>query len=66
MEEQSVREPLPYPGIPRWLKIFAIACFVGVVSFVVVHLAGGMPHVLDHGGGGTPSPSATRSDARPR
>jgi hypothetical protein len=67
MEEKSVAQPSSYPGIPRWVKIFTVACFVGAVIFVIVHLAGGMPHVLDHGAGGSaPSPPATRSEVQSR
>jgi hypothetical protein len=37
----------PYPGTPRWAKVFAIIVLVLVLVFVVKHLTGGgvMVHV---------------------
>jgi hypothetical protein len=30
-----------YPGAPRWVKVFVLLAVVGVVVFVIMHLAGG-------------------------
>jgi hypothetical protein len=33
-------DPSPYPGTPRWVKVFGIIVVVLVLLFVVLHLAG--------------------------
>lgn len=41
MSEQIPPGTAKPTGIPRWVKIFAIAAVVLVLLFLVVHLAGG-------------------------
>jgi hypothetical protein len=52
-EAPSVTEPLPYPGLPRWVKIFVALFLVGAAVFGVAHL-GSVPHVVAHGTGDPP------------
>ena len=33
-------EPPPYPGTPRWVKVFGIIIAVLVAVFVITHLTG--------------------------
>jgi len=47
-----------YPGAPRWVKGLGIISLALVVTFVVVHLAGGGFRRHGHLGGETP-PGAT-------
>jgi hypothetical protein len=37
-------QPARYPGTPRWVKLLGIATLALVVTFVIVHLAGGGFH----------------------
>lgn len=55
----------PYPGTPRWVKVFGLIALVLVLLFVVSHLTGGGRHGpgrhLPSGdaGGHTPPSSGT-------
>jgi thiosulfate reductase cytochrome b subunit len=40
MKEDAGLRP-PYPGAPRWVKMLGFATLALVVTFVIVHLAGG-------------------------
>ena len=37
----AARPPATYPGTPRWVKIVGVATVALVVTFAIVHLAGG-------------------------
>lgn len=56
----------PYPGTPRWVKVFGIITLIAVMLFVLVHLTGGgLAHLIDHGmGGHSPPPSVTKHGAQ--
>ena len=42
MSQTQVRpDRPPYPGTPRWVKVFGIIVIVLVLLFVILHLAGG-------------------------
>jgi hypothetical protein len=34
-------DPPPYPGVPRWVKVFGIIALVVLVLFVVLLFTGG-------------------------
>ena len=40
----------PYPGAPRWVKVFGVIVAVGVLLFIVLHLTGFFPggHMSSH------------------
>lgn len=45
-------DPLPYPGAPRWVKVFGIAVVVvAMLVVVLIHVGGGhnIPSVGGHG-----------------
>ena len=60
----------PYPGTPRWVKVFGIIAVVVVLLFVILLLTRG-PGGRGHGpgrhtggdGGNTPLSSVTQGDA---
>ena len=43
-EETRVADRPPYPGAPRWVKVFGIVAVVLVLVVVVVLLVGGGGH----------------------
>ncbi|MDP8974392.1 MAG: hypothetical protein M3N45_14790 [Actinomycetota bacterium] len=54
-------DPPPYPGTPRWVKVFGIIVIVVVLLFVVALLFGGGPPGGHGPGRHTPSDDARGS-----
>jgi hypothetical protein len=49
MEATNMTESQPYPGAPRWVKIFGMMALLAVLLFAVLHLlGGGVEHLIDH------------------
>jgi len=65
-EEKQMADPFPYPGTPRWVKVFGIIA-IGLVLLVVIMVFTGVggPHgpgrhiPSGDAGGDTPPPSVT-------
>jgi hypothetical protein len=66
-EDTHMTDPPPYPGTPRWVKVFGIIAVVVVLLFVILLLTGGPGrhgpgrHIPSgNAGGGTPPSSVTQ------
>lgn len=63
-------DPLPYPGTPRWVKVFGIIALVLVLLVVIMMFIVGGPHgpgrhiPSGDAGGGTPPSSVTQHSVR--
>ncbi len=61
--------PTPYPGAPRWVKVWGIILVIGVVLLITVHVlsGGGLSDLIDHSiQGRTSMPTPTdRGAGRP-
>jgi hypothetical protein len=60
----------PYPGTPRWVKVFGIIAIGLVLLVVILLLTGGLGRHgpgrhMGPGGGGSPTPSSSVTEHRP-
>ena len=53
-------EPVPRPGVPRWVKVLALVAIVAIVVVVIANIAGG-----NHGPGRHMSSGGAGGDAVP-
>ena len=54
----------PYPGTPRWVKVFGIIAIGLVLLVVILLLTGGPGRHMGPGGGGGPTPSSSVTEHR--